>query len=295
MARLNQVVGSSWFQNFVLVAILIAAVVVGLETYPEIMAQHGTWLRALDKAILAVFVVEIVLKIAAHGRNWPRFFKDGWNVFDLAVVIVCLLPFKTEFAAVFRLVRILRVLRLISVLPRLQLIVGALLKSIPSIGYVGVLLALLFYVFAVLGVSLFGQNDPFRFGDLQSALLTLFQIATMENWVELMHTQMYGCHLFGYGEEIKHLCTAPRATPVEAVAFFVSFIVLGTMIILNLFIGVIMKGMEEMQQEVDQQRIDSGQAEEVAVEQELGRLAEELQALRGRIRKSDSARELPRQ
>jgi hypothetical protein len=62
--------------------------------------------------------------------------------------------------------------------------------------------------------------------------------------------------------------------------------VLGTMIILNLFIGVIMKGMEEMQEEVDQRRIESGEAKQVSIEQELGRLADELQALRSRMRKS---------
>ncbi|MCA2960700.1 MAG: ion transporter [Silvanigrellales bacterium] len=286
MYKVARLVHSSWYQNLIVMFILLAAIVVGLETYPAVMARHGATLRVLDKVIVGIFVVEIALKLAALGRNWPQFFKDGWNVFDFAVVTVCLLPLNTEFAAVFRLVRILRVLRLISALPRLQLIVGALLKSIPSIGYVGVLLTLLFYVFAVLGVSLFGQNDPFRFGDLQSALLTLFQIATMENWVELMHTQMYGCDVFGYGDEIKHLCIAPRAAPIEAVLFFLAFIVLGTMIILNLFIGVIMKGMEEMQEEVDQRRIESGEAKQVSIEQELGRLADELQALRSRMRRS---------
>ena len=286
MIKVDRLVNSSWYQNFIVMVILLAAIVVGLETYPAIMARYGATLRILDKVIVGIFAVEIVLKLAALGQNWPKFFKDGWNVFDFVVVTVCLMPFGTEFAAVFRLVRILRVLRLISALPRLQLIVGALLKSIPSIGYVGVLLTLLFYVFAVLGVSLFSQNDPFRFGNLQSALLTLFQIATMENWVELMHTQMYGCDLFGYGDEIKHLCTAPRAAPVEAVIFFVAFIVLGTMIILNLFIGVIMKGMEEMQEEVDQRRVESGQSAQVSIEHELGRLADELQALQRRMRKS---------
>lgn len=286
MFKVARLVHSSWYQNLVVMVILLAAIVVGLETYPAIMARYGVTLRVLDKVIVGIFVVEIALKLAALGRNWPQFFKDGWNVFDFAVVAVCLMPFNTEFAAVFRLVRILRVLRLISALPRLQLIVGALLKSIPSIGYVGVLLTLLFYVFAVLGVSLFGQNDPFRFGTLQAALLTLFQIATMENWVELMHTQMYGCDRFGYGDEIKHLCNAPRASPIEAVLFFLAFIVLGTMIILNLFIGVIMKGMEEMEEEVDQRRIESGQSAEVSIEQELGRLADQLQALRSRMRKS---------
>jgi voltage-gated sodium channel len=107
-------------------------------------------------------------------------------------------------------------------------------------------------VFAVVGVFMFSGNDPFRFGDLQSALLTLFQIATMENWVELMHTNMYGCDKFGYSDSMTILCVNPSASPIAAPIYFIGFIILGTMIILNLFIGVIMKGMEEMEDEMAQ-------------------------------------------
>jgi voltage-gated sodium channel len=284
MQTLKRIADSRWFHSFIVAVILLAAGVVGLETYPGVMARYGALLGALDKLILAVFVTEIALKLGALGREWPKFFKDGWNVFDFVIVAVCLLPINAEFTAVFRLVRLLRVLRLITVLPRLQLVVGALLKSIPSIGYVGVLLALLFCVFAVLGVTLFGQNDPFRFGTLHAALLTLFQTAAMENWAELMHTQMYGCDRFGYGDEIKHLCTAPKASPIAAIVFFVGFIVVGTMVILNLFIGVIMKGMEEMQDELDERRRKDGEEPQVALEHELDRMARELQGLRDRVR-----------
>lgn len=282
---LKQIAESAWFNRFIVAVIVFAALVVGLETYPEIVQEHGTVLRLLDRLIIAIFVTEIAVKLGALGRKWPAFFRDGWNVFDLVIVILCLVPFHTEFVAVFRLVRILRVLRLVSALPRLQMIIGALLKSLPSIAYIGVLLLLFFYVFAVLAVFMFGQNDPFRFGSLQASFLTLFQIVTMENWVELMHTQMYGCDRFGYDGAIAHLCTAPQPSPVAAPLFFIVFIVLGTMIILNLFIGVIMKGMEEMQEESDQRRIAAGQAKEVALEQEIGRIAADLQALRERLRR----------
>ncbi len=287
-SKLKHLVEAVWFQNFIVSVIVLAAIVVGLETYPNVVARYGPILSALDKIILGIFVAEIIMKLGAYGRNWRHFFNDGWNVIDLIIVAICLVPINAEFVTVFRLARILRVLRLITALPRLQLIVGALIKSVPSIAYIGVLLMLFFYVFAVLAVSFFGQNDPFRFGNLQISLLTLFQIVTMENWVELMHTQMYGCDQFGYDDAIKHLCTAPQASPVGAPAFFVIFIVLGTMIILNLFIGVIMKGMEEMQEEVDQQRIKQGHGKDVFLEHELDRLARELQALRNSVRRKDS-------
>ncbi len=288
MNTLKKIVATPAFHRLIVFVILLAAAVVGLETYPSIVAQHGRLLHAIDKVILWIFVFELGLKLAAQGRHWPAFFKDGWNVFDLIVVVVCFIPINAEFVAVFRLVRILRVLRLVTALPRLQLIVGALLKSIPSIGYVGVLLALLFYVFAVLAVFLFGGNDPFRFGNLQTALLTLFQVVTMENWVEVMHTQMYGCDRFGYDEGIKALCTQPSAMPLGAPLFFIVFIVLGTMIILNLFIGVIMKGIEEMQEEVDELRIARGEAQEVVLEHELARIAGELSRLRDHVRRRNS-------
>jgi len=140
------------------------------------------------------------------------------------------------------------VLRLVHALPRLQILVGALLKSVPSMGYVSLLLMLIFYVYAVAGVFLFGKNDPFRFGSLQIALVTLFQVATAEDWSTTLYTQMYGCTQAGY-EGREALCTSPIAHPVLAPFYFISFILIGTMVILNLFIGVIMNGMEEAQEE----------------------------------------------
>jgi len=166
---------------------------------------------------------------------------------------VCFLPLDTHYLAVLRLVRILRVLRLISVLPRLQLLVGALLKSLPSIGYVALLLSIHFYMYAVLGTFLWGENDPARFGSLPLSFLTLFQCVTMEGWVDIMHTQMWGCAQF-VQSGAETLCTNSQGMPVIAPIYFISFIILGTMIILNLFIGVMMNSLQEMQAERAQQQ-----------------------------------------
>ena len=247
-----EITKSKAFNRIIMSTILFSAIVIGLETYPSIMASYGSFLLPLDKVILGIFTLEVIIKLLANGRDPQRYFKDPWNLFDFTIVALCYLPIQAQFVVVMRLIRVMRILRLITALPRLQLIVGALLKSIPSIGYIGVLLGLHFYVFAVVGVFLFSANDPFRFGDLQSALLTLFQIATMENWVELMHTNMYGCDKFGYADSIAALCVNPKPSPFAAPAYFIGFIILGTMIILNLFIGVIMKGMEEMEDEIAQ-------------------------------------------
>jgi voltage-gated sodium channel len=245
-----KIANSKLFQNAVIGTILFSAVVIGLETYPAIVAAHGDLLHLIDKIILAIFTFEVVVKLVGAGKRPAEYFKDPWNVFDFLIVAVCYVPINAQFVVILRLIRVLRLLKLITALPRLQLIVGALLKSVPSIGYIGILLSLHFYIFAVVGVFLFAGNDPFRFGSLQEALLTLFQIATMENWAELMHTNMYGCDKFGYNDSLAPLCTNPSASPIAAPLYYVGFIIFGTMIILNLFIGVIMKGMDEMDEEM---------------------------------------------
>lgn len=235
---------SQRFQNAITGVILLAAVLVGLETHPPIVARHGAVLHLLDQIVLGIFVVEVLVKVVAEGRRPWRYFRDPWNVFDFAIVAVAFLPVGAAYVTVLRLLRLLRVLRLVRAVPRLQILVGALLKSIPSMGYVSLLLFLVFYVYGVASVFLFGQNDPFRFGSLPVALVTLFQVATAEDWSTTLYTQMYGCDVAGY-EGREALCVAPRAFPVVAPLFFISFILIGTMVILNLFIGVIMNGMAE--------------------------------------------------
>ncbi len=172
----------------------------------------------------------------------------------------------------------LRVFRLLKALPNLQLIIGALLKSIPSMAYVGILLGLLFYVYAVAGVFLFGKNDPLRFGHLGVALLSLFQTVTLEGWTDLMFTQMHGCARAGYGDH-PELCLQPAARPIAALAYFISFVLIGTMIILNLFIGVIMNGMEEAQSEREQEARAASAGMEDSTAPELIALRAELHGI----------------
>ena len=240
-ALCQRLVAARWFQPVIITVILAAGVLVGLETYPQLSQRYGAWFKRLDLIIVTVFVVEIALKMGAHGRQPWRFFRDPWNVFDFAIVAVCLLPLDGHYLAVLRLARILRVLRLVTALPRLQLLVGALLKSIPSMGYVGLLLFLLFYIYAVMGTFLFGANDPLHFGSLQAAMLSLFRTVTLDAWSDIMYAQMHGSA--GAAQS--------RAMPVTAVVYFVSFVLLATMVMLNLFIGVIMNAMNEAQREAE--------------------------------------------
>lgn len=247
-AFLRRTADSPQFNNFITAVIILAGVIVGVQTYPSAVAFAGPVLDAIDAVILFIFIIEIIVKMGAEGRRPWRYFLDPWNVFDFLIVAVCFMPLDTQYVAVLRLARLLRVLKLVRALPKLQILVNALLKSIPSMGYVALLLGLLFYVYSVAAVFLFGANDPIHFNDLPIAMLSLFRVVTGEDWTDVMYINMFGCANYGYdGNE--HLCTASKGYPVFGALFFVSFMLLGAMVILNLFIGVIMGGMEEAKAE----------------------------------------------
>jgi voltage-gated sodium channel len=171
---------------------------------------------------------------------------------------------------VLRLLRLLRVLRLVHALPRLQILVSALLKSIPSMAYVAIFLGLLFYVYGVAGVFLFGQNDPARFGTLGTAMLSLFTVVTLEGWAELMYFQLYGCEAMADGASAVASCKASAAQPVAAPIYFITFILFGTMIVLNLFIGIIMNSMQEA-------AVETARAEEAKARAKGGEAAPDLE------------------
>ena len=247
----KKIATSNWFQNLIILSILAAGVIVGIETYGESVKEWLPLLHGLDYCILLIFTVEAIIKIAAEGNQPFNYFKDPWNIFDFLIVLVCWISIfmpniNAGFVAVFRLARILRVLRLVTALPQLKMLVDAMLKSIPSMGYVSILLFLLFYIYGVLGVFMFGENNPVHFRDLQTSLITLFQITTLEGWADIMYINVFGCDHPEWGSE--H-CTTPVANGVGAIIYFISFVLIGTMIVLNLFIGVIMNSMEEVANE----------------------------------------------
>ncbi len=266
ISSIKAIVDSPWFNNFIIWTILAAGILVGIQTYGEKVAYWNGLLHGLDMIILWIFTIEAIMKIVAEGNRPFNYFKDPWNIFDFVIVVVCWAAYfmpdiNAGYVAVFRLARVLRVLRLVSALPKLKILVDAMLKSIPSMGYVGVLLFLLFYIYGAMGVFLFGENDPIRFSDLGTSILTLFQITTMEGWSDIMYLNMWGCDHAVYGVDN---CDSPVANPIGGVIYFVSFVMFGTMIVLNLFIGVIMNSMEEVnneQQLEDRMKETSGNKE----------------------------------
>jgi voltage-gated sodium channel len=216
--------------------IVLNAVLLGVETSVTVMARHGDLLYALNYVFKVIFVVEIALRLTAAHPNYRRWFSDGWNVFDFVIVAVTTVPLGGDFANVGRVLRLLRVIRLVSVSDELKLIVGTMFRSIPSMGHVIGLLSMLLYVYGVAGFYLFSKVDPVHFGTLGRALLTLFQVVTLEGWADIQR---------GIIDQ------KPWAW-----LYFGSFIVVGVFVVINLFIAVVINNLEKAKEE-EQMRADA--------------------------------------
>lgn len=274
-----KIVESVIFRNFILGLIIASGILVGIETYAEVYKPYASLFGLLDRIILSVFVTELLLKFLAHGTKFWKFFTDPWNVFDFIVIAVCFIPgIDTHFVTVLRLARILRVFRIISVLPKLQILVNALIKSIPSMGYVVVLLSIVFYIYAVAGSFLFAKTDPVHFGSLHLAMISLFKILTLEGWTDIMNIQLYGTT-----DPMAEYNSA--AGSYASVAYFVTFILFGAMIIMNLFIGVIMNSMQESQDDLKKMMLGKNLPEQstrrllLDLEQKIDGLKTDIQRL----------------
>ena len=283
MNALERLVESAGFNRFITAVIVFAALLIGLETYQPVMQQYGEFLHLLNNIVLGVFVLEALLRFAATWPNVGRYFRNGWNMFDLAIVVLSLLPMSAAYAPVVRLIRLLRVLRLIRAIPELQVILGALLKSIPSMGYVLLLLMLFLYVYAVAGVFLFGHNDPVHFRDLHTALITLFKTLTGEGWTDFLDAAFYGCQRFEL--PFPEQCTQPQASPLVAVIYFVSYILLGTMIFLNLIVGIVVNSIDEVRKNQERKQAGELETDFNQIQDKLSEVQELLQTFENKWKK----------
>lgn len=209
-------------RNGILGVILFNAVLLGLETSDQVMATWGSVIHLLDTACLAIFVIELLAKIVAHGRN---FFRDGWNLFDTAIVGIALAPAAQSFS-VLRALRVLRVLRVLSAAPRLRRVVEGFVNALPGMGSVFLLMAIIFYIGAVMATKLFGPAFPEWFGTLGRSGYSLFQIMTLESW--------------SMGIVRPVMETYPYAW-----AFFVPFIMVTTFAVVNLLVGLVVNSMQD--------------------------------------------------
>ncbi len=224
-ARCARIADSERFQLLITLAILLNAVTLGLETVQSVDARHGARLEALNTAFLGVFTVEIAIRILAHGRRPQDYFRNGWNLFDFLIIAAAFMPFLRSNATLLRVVRLLRVFRLLSVLPELRVLTLALVRSIAPIFGIGLVVLLLLYVYGMVGWLLYKESNPEYFQDIGVAMLTLFKMLTLEGWPDI------------YDE-------VSRANP-WAFLYFVSFILLSSFVLFNMFIGIVINSMEE--------------------------------------------------
>ncbi|WP_306250564.1 ion transporter [Parvularcula sp. IMCC14364] len=247
-AKLRTFLESRLFQNSILLLIVANAVTLGMETFTEIRAEYALLLYRADLIFLAIFVIELLMRIYAYRR---QFFRNGWNVFDFIIISLSVLALPNAFSA-FRAFRVLRVLHLVTVMPRMRVVVSALLDSIPGIFSVGVVLVLILYVFAVISANLYGPDHPDLFADVFTAMYTLFQVMTLEGWPDV--------------------ASAVAETHPSSWIFFVIFVLIATFTMLNLFVAIVVRVVEE----------DSEDLEHVLV-RENAELREELQEVHGEI------------
>ena len=264
---LRVLVESAPFRYSILVIIFLNAILLGLETVPSIMTEMGDTLHQVDKIILWIFIVELVLRIYAHGF---RFFRDPWGVFDFVIVAIALAPASEQFS-VLRALRILRALRLISGVPRMRRVVEALLSAVPGIGAVAALLVLVFYVFAVIATKLFGGEFPQWFGTIGESMFSLFQIMTLESWsMGIVRPVM---EQFPY-----------------AWSFFVVFIIISSFTVLNLFIAIIVDSMQTLNADGQERTVERIG---IVLDEDTQKVSDEISQLRAEIRelRSEVARD----
>jgi voltage-gated sodium channel len=242
--------------------IILNAIVLGLETSPALMASYGWLLDPLDHLLLGIFVIEVLVRLIVTGRG---FFRDPWNVFDFIVVTLSLMP-QTGPLSVLRALRILRVLRLVSAVPTLRRVVGGLIESMPGIGAIAFLLALVYYCFAVMATNLFAEAAPEYFGAMGRSAYTLFTIMTLEGWNEVANKVME-----------KH----PYAW-----LFFIPYILTTTFTVLNLFIAIIVTAMQNEADKIREAEMREHREEQQAIEElseKESLLLKEIRELRAEV------------
>lgn len=258
-ARVRAIVDSSPFQWFIIGVILVNALILGLETSPRLVEESNGWLAALGWITVGIFVVELGLRIYAHGR---AFFRDGWSLFDLFVVAIALIPTSTGFG-ILRVLRVLRVLRLLSAVRSMRRVVAALVATIPGMMSIGALLVMLVYITGVMSTQVFGKTDPEHFGNLPTSLLSLFQVMTGDDWAAVTRT-VTDAHPWAWG-------------------FFILYILASTYIVLNLFIAVAVEALERQSDDDTREIVDEIEEGDTEILAALSDLRDEVASLRAEL------------
>ncbi|NHN31807.1 ion transporter [Paenibacillus agricola] len=220
-------VHSKRFSNFILLCVFLNAIVIGLQTYPSINLQYETLFNRFDIIFLSIFTIEVIFKLIV---NRASYFKDGWNLFDFIVVAASIAFMQSEFVSVLRILRVLRVLKTISSIRSLRRIITSLFMAVPTIGSISLLMIIVFYIYGVVGSTFFAELSPVYFGDLSASLVTLFQIATFDDWANIYRP-------------------IAESSPLSLI-YFVTFIFIAVFVMLNLVVGEIVNNASNIPSDV---------------------------------------------
>jgi len=257
--QLRRIESSKLFQGAVIAIIILSALTIGAKTYdvPPLVERS---LSVLDNAITLFFLLEILFRFGVC-QNKKRFLFDGWNLFDTLVVIGSLIPLDNAEAVLLgRLLRVFRVLRLVSVVPELRFLINSLLKAIPRMGYIALLMFIIFYIYAAMGSMFFADIDEFLWGDVSIAMLTLFRVATFEDWTDVMYDTM-------------------EVYPLSWI-YYLTFIFLTAFVFLNMMIGAIL---EVMGEEQNAKEAEKAHDERDEIARQLQAVQQQLQELTRQI------------
>lgn len=244
------------FETFIVAIIIFSAMVVGVKTY-EISPTLSKVVMVLDWLITFIFLIEITIRFLGEEKK-THFFRSAWNIFDTLIVLVSLIPIDdSELAVIGRLVRIFRVLRMVSIIPELRILLTSLLKALPQLGYVCLLMFIIFYIYAAIGSTFFAKVNAELWGDIAISLLTLFRVMTFEDWTDVMYETM----------EVYPLSWA----------FYLTFIFFTAFAFLNMVIGIVVNVMEKENQSSMEEELELEKASMEEMKQELKEIKKLLQ------------------
>jgi voltage-gated sodium channel len=265
--RLKKIDSSKIFQGLVIAVILLSALLIGAKTH-NLSVNAIAVLAFLDLCITIFFVFEIIIRYFAYP-NKKRFFRSGWNIFDTVIVIGSLIPAGGSGVLLARLLRVFRVLRLVSMVPELRLLINALLKAIPRMGYIALLMFVIFYIYAAMGSMFFHKINDVLWGDVSISMLTLFRVATFEDWTDVMYETM-AVHPFSW-------------------IYYLSFIFLTAFIFLNMMVGTVLEVMSQEHENFRaEQHGETGEGGEPASRAQIEKLEQELAEIKALLLKSQS-------
>lgn len=262
--QIKNIINSHLFNNFITGVILLQALVLALETSTQLKYYYFIF-ETVNAFVLLVFIVEASLKIISSHPSLSNYFKNGWNILDFTIIVLSLIPFTGGYTTVGRLIRLLRITRLTHRSKEMSIVVTTIIKSIPNMVNIFLLLSLLFFIYGIAGYHLFSNIDPRHWGSLPISLVTLFQILTLEGWVDIMHP-------------------LAAENPLYTL-FFISFIISGTFIVINIFVAVIVRKSEEAYQQIQKEEEKTSSLTQNEILEEIKEKKKKIESLESKLSK----------